>query len=857
MTTDSLRRKYLDYFKSKNHRVFPSDSLVPADDPSLLFTGAGMNQFKPYFLGLKKDLKRATSCQKCLRTADLTQVGKTATHHSFFEMLGNFSFGDYFKEEAIVWSWEFVTRELGLPKERLWVSVYDNDPEAADLWRKKVGLPESRIQSLGAVDNFWPSNAPKDGPNGPCGPCSEIYVGKTRDKSVEIWNLVFTQFDRQSDGSLKNLPQKSIDTGLGLERCAAVIQGADSNFDIDTFTDLRKEVHRLLKKGGVERSHENAVMDHIRAATFAIADGVLPSNEGRGYVIRKIIRLATDHLNKAGAIERGTLYKLVPAVIRVMGTAYPDLADKQKSITSIIEHEEKSYFQACRRAEAARQGTMKDEEFAFMLYDTHGLPIDQIRAKFEKEGKNFNEQIFQECLEEQRDRSRRSSSIAADIFSMDSKIALVAGLPATHFTGYQTLKTDAKLLRLFRYDSSVAAFGAGEDGIVIFDRSPFYPESGGQIGDTGVIQAADFKASVTDTQWMEKCIAHKVHVDYGEAGVGKSCKLLVDADRRSDIMKNHTATHLLHSALRQGLGDHVKQSGSLVAEDYLRFDFTHSSALTEMEAAKVEALVNAEILKNTTLQKKIMSKDQAQKSGAIAFYGEKYGAEVRVVTIGDFSKEFCGGTHLETTGQIGLFKILSEGSIQAGVRRIIAVTGRAAEALVKQNTRELGALTEEFSLKGSDFKNEFQTRQKRVKELKMKLFASASHAMNSKTRELAQAAPETQGVKRVFASFAHADIDLLRNQAQFLKDQKLKFVAMFCAPAEDKLSYIIAASGDVVSEGWNSNQFLQTVNRELGGKGGGGPDFAVGGTKNPDAPDKAEKIFETGTAGMLSTLGLQ
>ncbi len=846
MTTDALRKLYLDYFSAKDHRVFPSDSLVPADDPSLLFTGAGMNQFKSYFLGLKKDLKRATSCQKCLRTADLDRVGKTAYHHSFFEMLGNFSFGDYFKEEAIVWGWEFATRALGLPKEDLWVSVYQDDDEAFELWRKKVGLPESRIVRMGAEDNFWPSNAPLDGPNGPCGPCSEIYVGQTPGKGVEIWNLVFTQYDRQGDGSLKNLPQRNIDTGMGLERAAAVIQRVESNFDIDTFAALRKELHTLLKKAGLERPHENAALDHIRAATFSIADGALPSNEGRGYVIRKIIRLATDHFNKAGAVTPGTLHKLVPAVVRIMGTVYPELADRQKTIMSIIENEEKAYFEACRRAETARQGTMSAEEFAFMLYDTYGLPLDRIRTKFEKEGKSFDEKIFEEYLKEQRDRSRSSSSMSGDIFSMDSKIALVAGLPPTQFVGYESLAAEAKLL-----------FEAPKENILIFDRSPFYAEAGGQIGDTGTIEGSGFKAAVIETQWMEKCIAHKVRMESGRAEVGKNYKLSVDTERRADIMKNHTATHLLHSALRKVLGDHVKQSGSLVADDHLRFDFTHFSAMDETRIAEVERLINEEIRKNVPLKKEVMPKEVAIQEGAAAFFGEKYGDQVRVVSVGDFSKELCGGTHLETTGQIGLFKIVSESSIQAGVRRIEAVTGNAALARIYQSEKELDVLIRSFSLKGPDYKKELQTRQLRIKGLKNKLFDSMDRVMKDETNNFIKNSPDTQGIKRVFVSFSYADIDLIKNEVQYLKDQHLSFVGLFCATDQEKMSYVVAASGDVVAGGWNSNVFLQTLNRELGGNGGGRPDFAVGGTKNFGAIDKAEKFFQAGSANSLSGIKLK
>ncbi|HXV18641.1 MAG TPA: alanine--tRNA ligase, partial [Candidatus Omnitrophota bacterium] len=595
ITTDQLRQRYLDFFKSKDHRVFSSDSLVPADDPSLLFTGAGMNQFKPYFLGLKKDVKRATSCQKCLRTADLDRVGKTAYHHSFFEMLGNFSFGDYFKEDAIAWGWEFVTKELSLPKEKLWVSVFEEDDEAFDIWKKKVGVPEPRIVRMGPEDNFWPSNARIDGPNGPCGPCSEIYVGETPGKGVEIWNLVFTQFDRQSDATLKDLPQRNIDTGMGLERTAAVLQGVASNFDADNFKRIRQGLRSLMGSGH-DNTHENAAMDHARAAIFSIADGALPSNEGRGYVVRKLIRLGSDHFEKAGAPKaRRTFFKLAPFIVEVYGGVYPELVDRQKTILSILENEEKAYDESCRRAESARQGSMSADEFAFMLYDTYGLPVDKIKDKFAKESLSFNEEKFIHYLNEQRERSRASSKIAGEIFSTKGNYGLVDDIARTEFTGYHGIEGEGTLLRVIRGSEKVASLKAGEEGLLIFNRSPFYAESGGQVGDTGVITGKNFKATVLDTQYLEKAIAHKVRVDEGEAREGQNYHLKVDGERRDDIMKNHTATHLLHSALRKVLGEHVKQSGSLVAPDRLRFDFTHFKALEPAVLLKIEELVNAEV----------------------------------------------------------------------------------------------------------------------------------------------------------------------------------------------------------------------------------------------------------------------
>ncbi len=837
MKVNELRQSYLDFFKSKEHKVFSSDSLVPVDDPSLLFTGAGMNQFKPYFLGLKKDLKRATSCQKCLRTADLDRVGKTAYHHSFFEMLGNFSFGDYFKEGAIEWGWEFVTKVLKLPKEKLWVSVYQDDDEAFAIWKNKIGIPESRIVRMGADDNFWPANAPKDGPNGPCGPCSEIYVGETPGKGVEIWNLVFTQFDRQSDGSLLPLPQKNIDTGMGLERAAAVVQGVESNFDIDTFVALRKEVHALLKKGGVERAHENAVMDHIRAVTFSIADGALPSNEGRGYVIRKIIRLGCDHLKKAGVVEDGKFHKLVPAIVEIWGEAYPELREKQKTIASIIENEEKSFNEIIR----SRIPTLRQElplskngaETAFKYYDTYGLPFEMIQGIAKEMNIAIDVDQFNVYLDEQKRRSRESSKIAGEIFAKSAVYALIDGLSPTQFLGYEkTEEGNATLLRCVKGETIVPELKDGQEGVLLFDKSPFYAESGGQIGDTGKITGSGFEAEVLDTQKMDHCIGHRVLIKKGSARSELRCRLTVDMTRRADIMKNHTATHLLHAALRRVLGEHVKQSGSLVAADYLRFDFTHFQALTSAQWTEIEALVNAEIKKNTTLLKRELPKEEAVREGAIAFFGEKYGDKVRVVSVGDFSKELCGGTHLSRTGEIELFRITSEGSIQAGVRRIEAVTGRWAHALLEKQDKEIEVMAKDLGAKVSEFPSELKRLGASVGEFKTKLSA----AMNEKTRRMAseamEKAPLVSGVKFIEKRIPGADADILKTACDYWKTLKVPFAAFLVADSDGKVSAVIAASEELVKKGFHSGKLVKEVAASLDGNGGGRPDFAVGGGKS-------------------------
>lgn len=855
MKTDELRKRYLDYFKRHGHKVYPSDSLVPVDDPSLLFTGAGMNQFKPYFLGLKKDVKRAASCQKCLRTADLERVGKTAYHHSFFEMLGNFSFGDYFKEEAIAFGWEFVTGELGFPKDELWVSVYEEDNEAFDLWKRKVGLSESRIVRMGPEDNFWPSNAPKDGPNGPCGPCSEIYVGKTAGKGVEIWNLVFTQFDRQSDGSLKNLPQRNIDTGMGLERTAAVLQRVDSNFDTDLFQKIRGELKRLLRSGSAHTAHENAVMDHVRAVTFAVADGALPSNEGRGYVIRKIIRLASDHLQQAGVTSSGSLHKLIPVVVGVYGGAYPEIAQREKTISAIVENEERAFLEIMRTRVPEFVQLLKRSDdpakLAFTFYDTYGVPREVIQSSAAANGISIPQEAFEAYLNEQKDRSRQSSKITGEIFSGAGIYSLVEGLPETLFLGYESTDGEAKVLRVIKGRAVAKELALGEEGLVFFDRTPFYGESGGQIGDTGKIEGAGFSADVQDAQWIDRSVAHKVIVRSGKIAAGAVCRLTVETARRADIMKNHTATHLLHSALRKTLGDHVKQSGSLVAEDHLRFDFTHFSAVDKTKLAQIEALVNAEIKKNTRLDKRVMTKDEAVKNGAIAFFGEKYGDTVRVVSVGDFSKELCGGTHLESTGSIGLFKIVSESSIQAGVRRIEAVTGRWAESLAAKQDAEILSLCREFSATRETLSEMLKKLTARFSMQNARLTNAALLKLRAEADRQMKNAPEISGVKYIMAKLPSAGVDLLQKACEHLRVTAQPFVLFWLSRSEDKVSFIVASSPDLAKKGFHSGKLVKEIAGVVGGNGGGRPDFAVGGGKDLS---KVAEAYTLGTSRVKEEL---
>jgi len=692
MKSSDLRKEFLEYFRSKGHTVVPSDSLIPANDPSLLFTGAGMNQFKEYFLGLKRDMKRAASCQKCFRTGDVEQVGQTASHLTFFEMLGNFSFGDYFKKEACAWAWEFMTGRLKIPKEKLWATVYEQDDEAAEIWKKEIGLPPERIVRMGARDNFWPSNAPADGPNGPCGPCSELHydygcctIGKKCPdpekcqpgckcgRFVEVWNLVFTQYDRQPDGSLKPLPAPNIDTGMGLERLTAVMQNKRSVFETDLFQPIVAEIGNY------------AIADHARALTFLIADGVVPSNEGRGYVLRMLLRKAIRAGRPVG-ITKPFLYRLPPVVAQVMGGAYPELVHRRESIAQVIKAEEERFFQMLEEkvplVEAeiqAKRGSALDAQTAARFYDTHGLAYDEIAEVCGKHSVKLpSKQEFEKALGDLQQKSKQGGGFSGAIFAKDALQETVSGIPPTGFTGYEGLTAQAKVLGLVRENRLVDEAKAPAKIAVILDKSPFYGEAGGQVGDAGVLQAPEGKLKVADTQWVGSVLVHQAELTEGRVRVNDPVRAEVDASRRQRVARNHTATHLLHAALRKVLGAHVTQAGSLVAPDHLRLDFSHGQALSGSQRDSVESLVNEWVERNLPVRVDKMAIDEAKKGGAMALFGEKYGSEVRVVSIGDVSKELCGGTHLKGSGDVNMVKIVEEGSIASGVRRVEALSAEAA-----------------------------------------------------------------------------------------------------------------------------------------------------------------------------------
>jgi len=850
MKTDKIRSTYLDYFKARQHKYFSSDSLVPANDPTLLFTGAGMNQFKAYFLGEKKDVKRATSSQKCIRTGDLERVGETASHHTFFEMLGNFSFGDYFKEEAIAYAWDFVTKELRLLKDDLWVSVFESDDEAFDIWKKKIGVDEKRIVRLSAEDNFWPANAPKDGPNGPCGPCSEIYVGKVPGKGVEIWNLVFTQYDRQDGGILKPLPQKNIDTGMGLERLASVLQGVPSNFDIDIFVELARSLSKAV--GDHVNRPENkklkhALLDHVRAVTFAIGDGVMPSNEGRGYVVRKLIRKSALHTRDLMCREP-RLYSVVPAVAEIMHAAYPELASRAQGIASIVRREEESFWAVLdTRVPQAEikiktlaltssrpndtQVTKRVAETSFEFYDTYGVPKEILRDIVTKNGLAFDDAYFTKLVDEQRSRSRSSSALADSIFVKSD--GLFAKMPApTVFCGYETPATKARVVGILSGKSELEKVEKGQKALIVLDRTPFYAEQGGQIGDIGILQSASGKAVVSDTQWHDDLVLHHIEVTEGALKLGEAIDASIDTVNRERIMRNHSATHLAHAALRKVLGPHVKQNGSLVASDRFRFDFTHFAAMTQDEIRRVEELVNAEIEHDHKQNMRILPTNEAIAAGAMAMFGEKYGDSVRVVSFGEFSTELCGGTHVPSTGFIGRFRIASETSVQAGVRRIEAVTGDAARLRQNEEESEMKTLLSYFGAEKFGVRKKIAAGSKDIGESQKKLKNAFMAALRREMNLRLQKAQHVGGVRLVIERLPDMPVDFLRETADWMRSGSEPSAIVLGTQIQSKPQFVVALSNGVAAKtGVDANATVKEIAKKIDGSGGGRPDMAVGGGK--------------------------
>ncbi len=914
MKADLIREEFLKFFQSKGHTIAPGDSLVPKDDPTLLFTGAGMNQFKEYFLGIKRDLKRAATCQKCFRTGDIDNVGRTAAHHTFFEMLGNFSFGDYFKEDAIGWAWEFLTQKLKIKKQNLWASVYMDDTEAYDIWLKTIKLPKEKIVKMGDKDNFWPSEAKQKGPNGPCGPCSEIFfdrgvkprgghaplrggkagcgkagcsVGCSCGRFVEVWNLVFTQFNRKEGGILEPLPMKNIDTGMGLERLAAVMQGVHTNFQTDLFAPIveainllchsftsfrtvseergrgpseeesKKEVFRRATFGGQaqdDKQYVYTIADHVRAAVFLIADGVLPSNEGRGYVERMVIRRAARCLYELG-IKEPFLYKLAPVVTDIMKSFYPQLPMRRENISQILLSEEERFSQTLEDGLRILQGLMAKSgsglisgQDAFKLYDTYGFPFDLTESIAKSKGFKVDKDGFLKAMDLQKQASRKTSVLGGEIFvkTIANTIAQLA-MP-TEFIGYDTLASSANIVAILRDEKPVKRI-EGPDSWevwVILDKTPFYAESGGQVGDTGKIikgQRSKVKGqredavelNVLDTKKFDQVIVHICKIKKGSIKVGDKVIAQIDGQRRLDIARNHTATHLLHSALRKVLGEHAHQAGSLVAQDRLRFDFTHFKALSDSQLGRIEEIVNSGIQQNNKVIASVMDLKEAISCGATALFNEKYQDKVRVVSAGDYSKELCGGAHIENTGQIESFKIISEASISAGVRRIEAVTGRYALDIEQRQRDILEELSVVFGVKKEELPEHLVFLQEKIKRLESAL---AKARLNMAVRQAQgfalTASQEPDKLKIIAREIEGADAPILRAMVDAIRKNAHKTAVLLAARSVDKVAIIAAFSGDLVKAGLDASVIIKDAVSIAQGTGGGRADMAQAGLRRPE-----------------------
>ena len=852
-STAEIRQAFLDFFHSKGHQVVASSSLVPHNDPTLLFTNAGMNQFKDVFLGLdKRHYSRATTAQRCVRAGgkhnDLENVGYTARHHTFFEMLGNFSFGDYFKQDAIKYAWELLTGEnwFALPKDKLWVTVYETDDEAFDIWANEVGVPRERIIRIGdnkgaafASDNFW-----QMGDTGPCGPCTEIFfdhgdhiwVGppgspeEDGDRYIEIWNIVFMQFNRQADGTMEPLPKPSVDTGMGLERIAAVLQHVNSNYDIDLFRTLIENVAKVTGATDLTNKSLRVIADHIRSCAFLIADGVIPSNENRGYVLRRIIRRAVRHGNMLGAKET-FFWKLVAPLIEVMGAAGEELKQQQAQVEHVLKTEEEQFARTLERGLALLdeelsklKGDTLDGETAFRLYDTYGFPVDLTADVCRERNIKVDEAGFEAAMEEQRRRARESSGFGADYNAM----IRVDG--ASEFKGYDHLELNAKVTALFIDGKAVDSVTAGQEAVVILDQTPFYAESGGQVGDKGELKGAGFSFAVNDTQKYGQAIGHIGKLTHGALKVGDALEADVDRARRQRIRLNHSATHLMHAALRQVLGTHVAQKGSLVNDKALRFDFSHFEAMKPEEIRAVEDLVNAQIRRNLPVETNIMDIDAARESGAMALFGEKYDDRVRVLSMGDFSTELCGGTHASRTGDIGLFRITSESGTAAGVRRIEAVTGEGAIAYLHAQSDLLGDIAQLLKGDSHNLGDKVRAALERTRLLEKELQQLKEQAAAQESANLSSKAEEINGVKLLVSELAGVEPKMLRTMVDDLKNQLGSTVVVLATVADGKVSLIAGVSKDVTDR-VKAGELVGMVAQQVGGKGGGRPDMAqAGGT---------------------------
>ncbi|SPP32512.1 Alanine--tRNA ligase [Arsenophonus endosymbiont of Aleurodicus floccissimus] len=856
-STAEIRQAFLNFFHTKGHEVVPSSSLVPNNDPTLLFTNAGMNQFKDVFLGLdKRAYSRATTAQRCVRAGgkhnDLENVGYTAHHHTFFEMLGNFSFGDYFKQDAIKYAWELLTSEqwFNLPKERLWITVYHTDEEAYNIWQQEIGIPAERIIRIGdnkgapyASDNFW-----QMGDTGPCGPCTEIFYDhgehmrggppgspeepeEDGDRYIEIWNIVFMQFNRQSDGSLKALPTPSVDTGMGLERIAAVLQHVNSNYEIDLFRQLITAIAKVIALSDLNNKSLRVIADHIRSSAFLIGDGVFPANEGRGYVLRRIIRRAVRHGYMLGAKET-FFYKLVAPLIQVMGNAADELKSQQATIEKTLKNEEEQFARTLARGlqllddELAQlQGDTLAGEIAFRLYDTYGFPFDLTADVCRERNIKVDELGFNAAMEQQRDRARESSGFATDyndVIQVDSH---------SDFSGYENNNQQAAVTAIFHYGKPVNVLNQGEEGIIILDKTSFYAESGGQVGDSGILSNSHCQFAVSDTQKYAQAIGHIGKVMTGSIAINNLVDARIDIERRNAIRLNHSATHLLHAALRDVLGNHVSQKGSLVNEKYLRFDFSYFAAMTPMQIRQIEDIVNYQIRKNEPIITTLIDLEAAKEKGAMALFGEKYDAQVRVLSIGDFSIELCGGTHANRTGDIGLFRISSESGTAAGIRRIEAITGQVAIDDLHQQSNLLAEIGQLMKGDANNLMEKIKTALDKVKLLERSLDQLKGQQAAQESVSLSQQVKKINGVNLLVTQLNNTEPKQLRIIVDDLKNQLKSAIIVLSTISNDKVSLIVGVTNDLTVK-IKAGDLISFVAQQVGGKGGGRPDMAQAGGSN-------------------------